>query len=382
MRRSLLILLPAIGILIAFLLLEVALRTFYWTAEKRMFDLTPKRTTLEWVNNSTLGRRLKASQEGWFVAHTNEYSTLIKVNSKGWRDTEHSFEKPDVVRILILGDSFVENFQVPLENTFFRQLEERLNNESDKKYEIIAMGLGNTGTAQQFIALKEYGLKYNPDLVVQLFYTNDIKNNSKELNNNPYVPYLKFENGGAVVIPPNIKATSRTKELLKKSRLIKLLLDARQNLLIQKENKNYKYPIDYHVYDKQYLEEYKKAWELTEKSILNTKRLCDVNKIDYFLITIPAKEQVDEETWKGILESYKIDKNTMNLEKPDKLMDEFCTKNEINCAFSLPYFKNREKEIHENLFFPKDSHWTEKGTNVIADFLENTLISSLLNNSQ
>ena len=66
---------------------------------------------------------------------TKEYSSKVKVNSQGWPDIEHNLAKPkDIYRMLILGDSFVENFQVPRLKKIFRQLQDKLGN----KFEIIA----------------------------------------------------------------------------------------------------------------------------------------------------------------------------------------------------------------------------------------------------
>ena len=52
----------------------------------------------------------------------------MQINREGLRDVEHQYAKPPgVFRILVLGDSFVEAMHVPLESTFPRRLEERLN---------------------------------------------------------------------------------------------------------------------------------------------------------------------------------------------------------------------------------------------------------------
>jgi len=124
------------AVVISFLLIEFLLRVF-----------SPHETNLEFYDNPIFGSALVPNQKGLFVTETKEYSSKVEVNSQGWPDTEHSFEKPEgVYRILILGDSFVENFQVPFEKRFFRQLQDKLGS----KFEIIAMGRGNTGTAQQY----------------------------------------------------------------------------------------------------------------------------------------------------------------------------------------------------------------------------------------
>ena len=61
---------------------------------------------------------------------------------------------------------------------------------------MINLGVGDFGTAQELIALKEYGLAYKPDIVIiQIFPLNDICNNSLALAglcrspNDPFRPY-------------------------------------------------------------------------------------------------------------------------------------------------------------------------------------------------
>ncbi|RKZ76141.1 MAG: hypothetical protein DRR19_28845, partial [Candidatus Parabeggiatoa sp. nov. 1] len=127
----------------------------------------------------------------------------VEFNSQGFRDVEHPVEKPPgVKRIVLIGDSFSESAQVNMADTFYRQLENFLNVSGQEKWEIINLGVGDFGTAQQWLALTEIGLKYSPDLVLhQIFPLNDICNNSIDLyglcssKNDLYRPYF-VESGG------------------------------------------------------------------------------------------------------------------------------------------------------------------------------------------
>lgn len=52
-----------------------------------------------------------------------EFDVNVKFNSAGMRDREYSKLKArDVYRIIILGDSFTEAIQIPLEDTFQERL--------------------------------------------------------------------------------------------------------------------------------------------------------------------------------------------------------------------------------------------------------------------
>lgn len=363
--------------LISFLILEALFRVYYFVTNERFLGLSPTRTSLEWINDEKVGRRLAPNQKGWFVSPQKEYFTWIETNSEGFRDVNHELEKPEgKKRILILGDSFVENFQVPLEKTFFRQLERNL----DQGAEIIAMGLGNTGSAQQYFLLKEFGFKYKPDVVVQLFLTaNDIRNNSKELNNNPNVPYLEIDSSGNLVeVTPERNFDSsgaKIKESLKKSRVLEFLLYMRQTLLERKSHKEWGYPLDYHVYDEDYSSSYQGAWDLTKRILLETKRLVEDSGGKYVLIVFANNEQVNKRVWEEIAATYpKITAAKTDPEKPDRLLDEFCNEEKLECYFMLPYFKeyltqNPDKTTH----FRYDGHLNEAGTDLATQFLREKL---------
>lgn len=130
----------------------------------------------------------------------------VQFNSRGFRDVEHETAKPPgVKRIVLVGDSFCEALQVNLEDTFFHVLQRRLNEASrdGSRWEVVNLGVGDFGTAQELLALRQYGLAYSPDLVLcQVFPLNDIGNNSLALAtlyrsaNDGYRPYFVLEDGG------------------------------------------------------------------------------------------------------------------------------------------------------------------------------------------
>jgi len=352
----------AFGILLSIFVAEIFLRLF------------KSETTLKFYDNPVFGSAFVPNQKGVFVTETKEYFSNVEINSQGWPDFEHSFEKPrDVYRILILGDSFVENLQVPFEKRFFRQLQDKLGN----KFEIIAMGRGNTGTAQQYLMLKEYGLKYKPDLVIQMFLTaNDVKNNSSVLQNDPYLPYFEIESNNSLKEISQIKRSNRKlsslKEILKKCEITKIILFFRQKYLERKAiSLSGGYPTDYHIYDSNYSADYQNAWELTKRLILETKRVTENSQAKYILVTLANNEQVNTKVQGEIFKKYPNLKNANpDFEKPDKILKEYCQEQKIDCFFMLPYFKDYIKNNpNETTHFFYDGHWSQTGTNLAALFL-------------
>lgn len=139
-----------------------------------------------WRTDPQTGWSLQPGAAGrWFNPH-HEYDVQVTINSQGLRDVERpGYDKPaGVRRILLLGDSYVEGLRVPLEQTFGKVLEARLNADagSGLRYEVINAGVSGWGTDQQLLWFRAEGVKYRPDLVVLAFFPgNDFQNVSEAL---------------------------------------------------------------------------------------------------------------------------------------------------------------------------------------------------------
>ena len=78
-------------------------------------------------------------------------------------------------RILMLGDSFTQGNEVPVDKIFSKLLEYRLNQTSDRAYEVINAGVRGGSPLQYYLWLKTEGLKLKPDIIILNFYLgNDI----------------------------------------------------------------------------------------------------------------------------------------------------------------------------------------------------------------
>lgn len=113
---------------------------------------------------------------------TGDYRITIRTNSMGIRsDREFTFAKPDgVFRIAVLGDSFTFGYGVEAEQTYSALLERRLQKRGINA-EVLNLGVSGAGTAEELIMLKERGSKFDPDMVVLGYCTNDIKNNTASM---------------------------------------------------------------------------------------------------------------------------------------------------------------------------------------------------------
>ncbi|MBI2144018.1 SGNH/GDSL hydrolase family protein [Candidatus Woesearchaeota archaeon] len=156
----------AVAFALVFSALEIALRVFY----PQELNFTQP--------DSYLGFSQIPDVHSQYLR--KEFTHGVYINSKGLRDDERSYEKPDGVRrILMLGDSFTFGIGLKQNETIPGMLEHMLNSnrESPYSYEVINAGVGGYGTEQELIFLMREGLKYNPDIVLLSFYSNDPSDN-------------------------------------------------------------------------------------------------------------------------------------------------------------------------------------------------------------
>ena len=101
------------------------------------------------------------------------------INRAGFRDYEYPEQKPEgTYRIVVLGNSTTAgNGVANLDNIYTKRLEKLLNTSTDPsiRYEVLNMGVGGYQPLQEIETLREKGLKYNPDMVLVTFSTNDFE---------------------------------------------------------------------------------------------------------------------------------------------------------------------------------------------------------------
>ncbi|HYM10498.1 MAG TPA: SGNH/GDSL hydrolase family protein, partial [Bryobacterales bacterium] len=162
--------LPAVSVLATLAVAEFAIRIT--PLGRPRLDLTP---FLQY--NPRLGWSNRPFARG--TVYDREYVTYLQYNSKGMRGPERPYAKPPgTYRILALGDSFVDGYTVALDDRVTEQLERLLHAaKTPPRVETIAMGVAGYSTDQELLWLESEGLRYEPDLVVLLFFDNDIYGN-------------------------------------------------------------------------------------------------------------------------------------------------------------------------------------------------------------
>jgi len=124
---------------------------------------------------------------GYLPGEVEDFHNPVELNAEGFHDHDYGTERPtpSTYRILVLGDSYVAALEVPLEQTFHKRLEDRLTREDPLgrgSYQVIAIGQGRTAQETEIEWLRRYGPRYEPDLVLLLFFCgNDFMENDPEI---------------------------------------------------------------------------------------------------------------------------------------------------------------------------------------------------------
>lgn len=149
---------------------------------------------LAWTEPDPLiGYRFTPGREYWFSGE-NDHAITGRINSLGWRDRERSRARPaGAFRVAVLGDSYVEAFQVELDSTF-GALAERALSTRDSTVEVMNFGRSGMTTTEELLVLERDILPCNPNVVVLVFVPrNDITDVNPATADHDLQPFFRLD---------------------------------------------------------------------------------------------------------------------------------------------------------------------------------------------
>lgn len=352
----------------------------------RMLHLFP---TTFFEPDPVLGARLIPGRRGWWTQEELEFRTPVQINREGFRDVDHAREKPsDVTRVLIVGDSYIEAMQVPLEATVARRLEAALN-AGGGKYEVISMGVSGFGTAGELLTYERFGRAYAPDFVILNFYAgNDIRNNSPVLEP-VFIPVYSSDGSVERILPPKrprrggvlgrFLAWSQAYRFVRKriltqnpalaARLVRLGMLSPQ--AIERVPSVNGVPVDYWLFAATpgpQAEQWDEAWKHTENLLQRFRTTVERDGARFMMSIATIRDRIYPESWATILETYPaMQRVTWDLAAPETRLEGWCREQYVQCVSLTPVFMQHcdEKRLH----WVYDGHWTEAGHALAATTL-------------
>ena len=391
MRRGAFIRRLAVNALLVLLSLTAALVA----AEVFLHLLNPGRSlptsTLFYEHDNLLGWRKIPNKEGVLVQP--EYAVHKKINSKGLRGREYSYERPSsgIFRVLCLGDSYCEGYAVELRDLFTERLEKLLNARTDGwRYEVINGGTGGYSTDQELLFFETEGHKYRPDLVILLFYYNDVVVNTMPTYWGAQKPMFRLQGGKLrltnVPVPKVTKRAASAQSigqwLSSNSRIYSFLADRFGWMLhawfgsasSQKMPPSYR---EFIVFQSSPSADTRRAWEVTEALLRRLKRDVASTGAQLVVFRVPFKATIYRDEFRSLERRWHVPEELCDPDRPRKDLTAVCRRLSIPLIDPQKRFEGRAEALSargKRLYFKLDDHWNKEGNELVADILYEYII--------
>ena len=323
------------------------------------------------------------NKEGYW--QIGEDRVLVRINSKGLRDRELSYEKrPNTFRILVLGDSFVEGMQVPLEATFAKRLEIKLT-ESGMIFEVINAGFAGVGTDYGLLFLRKEGYKYHPDLVLLGFFAgNDVQDNfrSREILQHGEKGLFYEKRGVIARLRKFLAAHSCAYNYLGLGlatwtpQFGKVLMNLGLLSAQPAADPGTEAARPWLVFAKSYPADLEEAWAVTGFLISKLAKEAEVHGSRLAVFSIPSREQVYSHFWERLISQPPFKGIEWDLEKPDRILLSLTHEYGIPFFSPLPSFRQGAKT--KRVYYGVDGHWNSNGNDLAAGLVFDWLVQEAL----
>ena len=363
--------------LLSILVLEIGLRLFFPQPMTKA-NIDPD---LGWFN----------TPNAEFTYTRQEFTNTVSYNSFGFRDSEHSQQKPaGVFRIAVLGDSYMEGGQVPLDSVFSKVLE-RIIQDEGYNCETLNFGVSGYGTDQELVLLKKYVLQFDPNLVILSFSKNDVGNNitggicrltpKGELK----ISTVEAPLGSRIrawfwgnshlfvffnVRFPRLAALGTHKKVTRKAHDLGINQGWRDILNSHQDLDNRLVPL----YAKEEDPRLAPAKRLTEAILLEIYKQCREREVGFLLLINSGRFQLRPREWQQRLSRVGLDLEPYDPDAVDNWLLEFAAGEGLAALNCAPHFRQLKAERGIKLHWDIDGHWNPNGhreaAKLSADALE------------
>lgn len=116
---------------------------------------------------------------------TSEFDVSIEINSRGFRGPEWGAKQPGRPRVLVLGDSYAFGWGVEQSESFTARLQALV-----PEWEILNAAVSGYGTDQEYLLLLRLIPDVQPDLVLDVFCSNDRVESASKSSYGRLKPYF------------------------------------------------------------------------------------------------------------------------------------------------------------------------------------------------
>lgn len=313
-----------------------------------------------------LGWRHRPNSSG--ELSTNEYRTTLQYNSNGLRGLNRTYTKPQgVLRIVVLGASFVDGYTVQVQDRLTEVLEASLG----PKFEVINLGVPGYSTDQELLLLEREGWKYQPDLVVLAFSYRDVWANGSRYSADTMVgkPLFIIDGAGNLSLS-NVPVPYPERTLRDRFRvydLIRTAIRSNRRLFswaLKTEVARGKRPDDgeFKVYQGNETEELKREWNIARALLRKMKQETEQRRVGLLIFYVPSRSELFSDEWNNAHLPPDYDRG----EVARKLVG-ICRAEGIAYIEPSDQFKAAAKQVP--LYYHRDPHWNVAGHHLAGEIL-------------
>jgi lysophospholipase L1-like esterase len=307
-----------------------------------------------------------------------EWDVTVATNELGLRGPEVSPAPHSGVRVLLLGDSFVEAYTVAQEESVSAVLEQELRAAGDARAEVLNGGTAGYSTDQELLFYERDGAALRPDVVALFFYMNDLWYNTQPAYWRGAKPWFEGSDSGPVLrgvpVPRLAWASRETSDWLTARsalyRQVRELATARLRAS-RTGTTGATAPSEFMAWREGADPEVESAWALTESLIARLRDQVRADGGELVLFYIPSKAVVSDETWHDTVEEYSLDPASWSATADGRRLRGICDRLSIDCLDPVERFRSEAAPLGspDALYFPVDGHWTAAGHALAASIL-------------
>jgi len=301
---------------------------------------------------------INSKNEGQFTSGKfAQHRAKWKINNYGWNSPIDYYRKKEIgkTRIAIIGDSFIEAFQVDVEKSYPSQLRAELGND----YEVYSFGISGAPLSQYLHISRYVNRTFNPEILIFNIVHNDFAESISQLNPED-VNWLSIDvkNGVPKESLPrpdySFSQYNFKKRILKKSALFRYiyqnlkLYDYIKYVLQEKEEKKYNANVDINK-----LKENKEIIVIGTKYILNQIRL--ENPEQRVIVIIDASRR-----------DIYANKSDVYIAFWHRILGKYCLENKFEVIDLTQSMKKDYESNHIKFNSEPDFHWNEYGHRFVS----------------
>jgi lysophospholipase L1-like esterase len=328
-------------------------------------------TDIPWYRpDEVVGYGLEPNQQGRWISPVAQGS--YHINRQGFNN-EHEYteaREPGLYRVAVLGDSFVEAFQVQRGQRFFDLLETKLKAEG-LDTEVYTFGASGYGTGQEMLLLDSEVLRYRPDLVLVVFVENDLNDTACVLPQSGDEPCFKLDEQGqlgVVPVPPH-KRNLAARVLLRSAAARYILMQRRVLDRLRSLGGGTRRSSIGDIYLKEPPTEWREAWRVVDACLARMAGRCREANTP-FLITNHV--QMD------LLRPSEGTNGEVDLDEPARILGGIVRSRDIDFVDLTGAFRRAAAIDAEPLTIPGDGHWSVRGHRLVAEALAGPIRDALL----